>query len=76
MEVNEVRDDYILVDLEKGNCLPSREDNNGMKINTIAGHAKTKLHGSWDDLAARKEDKTHHISCCSSHCQDFIVKGG
>ena len=76
MEVNEVHDQDILVDLEKGNCLPPREDNNGMKINTIAGHAKTKLHGSWDDLAARKEDKTHHISCCSSHCQDFIVKGG
>jgi len=76
MEVNEVHNQDILVDLEKGNCLPPREDNNGMKINTIAGHAKTKLHGSWDDLVALKEDKGHHISCCSSHCQDFIVKGG
>ncbi|RLN22693.1 uncharacterized protein C2845_PM07G07680 [Panicum miliaceum] len=76
MEVNEVRDQDTSVDLEKGNCLPPREDNNGMKINTIAGNAETKLHGSWDDLVALKEDKSHHISCCSSHCQDSVVKCG
>ncbi|CAL4950270.1 unnamed protein product [Urochloa decumbens] len=46
MEVNEVRDQDTLVDLEKGKCLPPRGDNNGMKINSISGHAKTMLHGS------------------------------
>ncbi|RCV23712.1 hypothetical protein SETIT_5G028300v2 [Setaria italica] len=76
MEINEVRDQDLLVDLEKGNCLPPREDNNGMKINSMAGHAKTMLHGSWDDLVALKEDKSHHISGCSSHCRDSIVKSG
>ncbi|CAL4976662.1 unnamed protein product [Urochloa decumbens] len=46
MEVNEVRDQDTLVDLEKGKCLPPRGDNNGMKINSISGHTKTMLHGS------------------------------
>lgn len=75
MEVNEVHDQDTSVDLEKG-CLPPKGDNNGMKINSIAGHPKTMLHGSWDDRVALKDEKSSQISCCSSHHQDSIVKSG
>ncbi|KAF8724336.1 hypothetical protein HU200_021367 [Digitaria exilis] len=76
MEVNEVHDQDTSVDLEKGNCLPPKGYNNGMKINSIAGHPKTMLHGSWDDRVASKEEKSRHIYCCSSHHQDSVVKSG
>lgn len=76
MEVQEVCDQDMLVDLEKGNCLLPKEDNSGMKVNSIAGHARTKPHSSYDDLVALKDDKSHHISCCSSHCRDSTGKSG
>lgn len=74
MEVKEVCDQDMLVDPEKGNCLLPKEDNSGMKVISIAGHARTMPHSSWDDLVALKDDKSHHISCCSSHCRDSTVK--
>lgn len=74
MGVNEVYDQDMLVDLEKGNCLQPKDDNTGMKVNSIAGHSRTMPHGSWDDLVALKDDKSHHISCCASHCKDSIVR--
>ncbi|OQU86771.1 uncharacterized protein LOC8078170 isoform X3 [Sorghum bicolor] len=76
MKVQELCDQDMLVDLEKGNCLLSKEDNSEMKVNSIAGHARTKPHSSWDDLVALKDDKSHHISRYSSHCRDSTVKSG
>lgn len=76
MEVQEVCDQDMLVDLEKGNCLLPKEGSSEMKVNSIAGHARTKPHSSCDDLVALKDDESHHISCCSSHCQDSTVKSG
>ncbi|WVZ71467.1 hypothetical protein U9M48_020052 [Paspalum notatum var. saurae] len=72
MEVKEVLEQDMLVDLEKGNCLLPKEDNDEIKVNSV--HARIMPHGSWDDLVALKDDKSHHISCLSSHCRDSIVK--
>lgn len=76
MEVKEVVDQDMLVDLEKGNCMLPKEDNNGVKINSVDGHAGIMQNGSWDDLIALKGDQCHQISCCSSHCRDSVVKSG
>ncbi|AQK91374.1 hypothetical protein ZEAMMB73_Zm00001d009131 [Zea mays] len=76
MEVKEVCVQDMLVDLEKGKCLLPIEDNSGMKVNSIAGHASTMRPSSWDDLVALKDDKSHHICCFSSHRQDSSVKSG
>jgi hypothetical protein len=76
MEVKEVCVQDMLVDLEKGKCLLPIEDNSGMKVNSIVGHASTMRPSSWDDLVALKDDKSHHICCFSSHRQDSSVKSG
>ncbi|GJN05474.1 hypothetical protein PR202_ga23100 [Eleusine coracana subsp. coracana] len=65
----------VLVDLEKGDCLLTREDN-GIDVNSVTGHASIMREGSWDDLVSLKDDRSHHISCCSSHCRDSIAKNG
>ncbi|XP_062197287.1 uncharacterized protein LOC133900156 isoform X2 [Phragmites australis] len=78
MEAKEVHDQDVLVDLEKGKCLLSREVSNGTEVNSIAGHARIMLDGSWDDLVALKDGRSHHMSCCSSHSRDSssIAKNG
>jgi hypothetical protein len=53
-----------------------KEDNSGMKFNSIARHARSMLPSSWDDLVALKDDKSHHICCCYSHSRDSTVKSG
>ncbi|KAL5220395.1 hypothetical protein ABZP36_025108 [Zizania latifolia] len=74
MESKEMHDQDVLVDLEKGNCLLMRENNNGVDANIIHGQAKTLLNGSWSDLIAVKDDQ--HMPCCSSPSQDFSAKHG
>jgi hypothetical protein len=74
MEAKEVHNQEVLVDLEKGDCVLAREDNKGMDANFVAGHARAMREGSWDDLVSLKDDKSHHMSFCSSQCRDSIAK--
>jgi hypothetical protein len=75
MEAKEMHNQEVLVDLEKGDCMLAREDNK-VDANSVAGHARAMKEGSWDDLVSLKDDKSHHISFCSSQCRDSIAKNG
>ncbi|KAK3160676.1 hypothetical protein QOZ80_1BG0062850 [Eleusine coracana subsp. coracana] len=75
MEAKEMHNQDVLVDLEKGDCLLTREDNE-IDVNSVTGNARIMREGSWDDLVSLKDDRSHHISCCSSHCRDSIAKNG
>ncbi|TVT96804.1 hypothetical protein EJB05_57972 [Eragrostis curvula] len=76
MQAKEVYNQDMTVDLEKGNCLLTREERNGMDVNSVTGHTRITREGSWDDLVSLKDDRSHHMSCCSSHCQDSVAKNG
>ncbi|TVU21264.1 hypothetical protein EJB05_30891, partial [Eragrostis curvula] len=76
MEAKEVYNQDMTVDLEKGNCLLTREERNGMDVNSVTGHTRITREGSWDDLVSLKDDRSHHMSCCPSHCQDSVAKNG